>query len=302
MRQLGLFRVESDRTWPRTVSLPSRSWMSETSDPQEQEAERFVELSARRSEEGLGHAGISAVPAGVRLHADSDAASAARCLSADAFSFGRDVWFGEGRFRPSTEAGQHLIAHELAHIALGHCRNATESCVTRQQSSETPAWSVETPMKPSHLLTAYVRRPFKDWGHAFLSLGPLGAPESQTEYYGFYPACNARYQPDTCKGKAAIGTPGVIVDDRGVDFTSSIHREISTVQYRLIRKFAEDARRNPPEYHLGGYNCVDFVIEAASRAGIELPQAGWFVSSTTEMHGSVCEEAESDPRASCPIP
>lgn len=52
----------------------------------------------------------------VRVHAGSDAAHLSRQLSAQAFTHGSDVYFGEGRFDPSSPTGQRLLAHELTHV------------------------------------------------------------------------------------------------------------------------------------------------------------------------------------------
>jgi hypothetical protein len=52
----------------------------------------------------------------VRVHTGSDAAEAARSVGASAFTVGRDMVFGAGEYRPDTEPGQRLIAHELAHV------------------------------------------------------------------------------------------------------------------------------------------------------------------------------------------
>jgi hypothetical protein len=51
----------------------------------------------------------------VRMHTGPSAARASRQLNAAAFTVGHEVFFGEGRFQPDTEAGRELIAHELAH-------------------------------------------------------------------------------------------------------------------------------------------------------------------------------------------
>jgi Domain of unknown function (DUF4157) len=56
---------------------------------------------------------------GVRVHAGNEAAELNRDLSARAFTFGSDIFFGEGAYRPETDAGRHLIAHELAHVGQG---------------------------------------------------------------------------------------------------------------------------------------------------------------------------------------
>jgi len=52
----------------------------------------------------------------VRVHTDSAAASSARTLGAQAYTIGRDVFFGAGQYSPATTAGQRLLAHELAHV------------------------------------------------------------------------------------------------------------------------------------------------------------------------------------------
>ena len=54
---------------------------------------------------------------GVRVHADSEADQLSRSLQADAFTVGNDVFFRGGKFRPGTGEGDHLIGHELAHVA-----------------------------------------------------------------------------------------------------------------------------------------------------------------------------------------
>jgi tetratricopeptide (TPR) repeat protein len=51
----------------------------------------------------------------VRVHTDTAANEAASAVSARAFATGQDVYFGAGMYDPSSQAGQHLIAHEVAH-------------------------------------------------------------------------------------------------------------------------------------------------------------------------------------------
>lgn len=53
---------------------------------------------------------------GVRVHTDAAAGRSAREVNANAYTIGRDVVFGAGRFEPNTPAGRHLIAHELTHV------------------------------------------------------------------------------------------------------------------------------------------------------------------------------------------
>ncbi|UCF91847.1 MAG: DUF4157 domain-containing protein [Desulfobacterales bacterium] len=52
----------------------------------------------------------------VRIHADGQAAAAARALNARAFTEGADVIFGQGQYAPQSRAGRRLLAHELTHV------------------------------------------------------------------------------------------------------------------------------------------------------------------------------------------
>jgi hypothetical protein len=52
----------------------------------------------------------------VRIHDDAEAAGLARAVSAQAFTTGADVYFAQGEYRPGTSQGEHLLAHELAHV------------------------------------------------------------------------------------------------------------------------------------------------------------------------------------------
>lgn len=52
----------------------------------------------------------------VRVHHDARAAESAQAVNALAYTVGNHVVFGRGGFAPSTSAGRHLLAHELAHV------------------------------------------------------------------------------------------------------------------------------------------------------------------------------------------
>jgi hypothetical protein len=53
---------------------------------------------------------------GVRIHDDAHADSLNRSLNAKAFTLGNDVFFRQGGYQPSTQAGKGLLAHELTHV------------------------------------------------------------------------------------------------------------------------------------------------------------------------------------------
>jgi hypothetical protein len=52
----------------------------------------------------------------VRVHADGRAADSAAAVEAVAYTVGSDVVFGRARYAPYSTSGQHLLAHELAHV------------------------------------------------------------------------------------------------------------------------------------------------------------------------------------------
>ena len=52
----------------------------------------------------------------VRVHTGAAAERSARDVNAHAYTVGRNIVFGAGRFVPSTEQGRRLIAHELTHV------------------------------------------------------------------------------------------------------------------------------------------------------------------------------------------
>ena len=85
----------------------------------------------------------------VRIHTDSSAASAARSISAVAFTVGSDIAFAAGRYQPGSAAGQRLLAHELAHVVQqsGGAPGMTQGApVGIQRAVETLGgeWSTDT--------------------------------------------------------------------------------------------------------------------------------------------------------------
>lgn len=52
----------------------------------------------------------------VRIHNDNRAQETAKDLNAEAFTTGRDIYFGRGAYQPTQESGRGLLAHELTHV------------------------------------------------------------------------------------------------------------------------------------------------------------------------------------------
>ncbi|MEM7345787.1 MAG: DUF4157 domain-containing protein, partial [Chloroflexota bacterium] len=60
---------------------------------------------------------IGADFSGVQVHDDQESHELNRSLNARAFTTGQDVFFGENEYSPGSGEGDHLIAHELTHVA-----------------------------------------------------------------------------------------------------------------------------------------------------------------------------------------
>lgn len=67
----------------------------------------------------------------VRVHDGPAADKANRAINARAFTLGNDIAFARGEHRPGTEAGRHLMAHELAHVAGGGGKVRQKKAPTR---------------------------------------------------------------------------------------------------------------------------------------------------------------------------
>jgi len=76
----------------------------------------------------------------VRVHTDASAAESADALSAQAYTVGRDVVFGAGRYEPGSNAGRKLLSHELTHVIQQ--ANGQRTFLQRQLSSAPAAQQV----------------------------------------------------------------------------------------------------------------------------------------------------------------
>lgn len=52
----------------------------------------------------------------VNIHTDKEAVDMNKSLNAQAFTYGRDVFFNSGKYDPGSAKGKHLLAHELTHV------------------------------------------------------------------------------------------------------------------------------------------------------------------------------------------
>lgn len=76
---------------------------------------------------------------GVRVHTDARAAESARAVNALAYTVGRDMVFGAGRYAPETSEGRKLMAHELTHVV----QHRSGGCFQKLSAIGEPTGSAE---------------------------------------------------------------------------------------------------------------------------------------------------------------
>ncbi len=106
------------------------------------------EATRRRME-----AGFATDLSGVRVHTDAAAARTASALGAAAFTHGEQISFAAGRYVPGTVAGDHLIAHELAHVVqqrLGGPAPALDAAASHETAADLQADRVSKGQAASH--------------------------------------------------------------------------------------------------------------------------------------------------------
>jgi hypothetical protein len=102
-------KVQAKRNEPQGRSISNDAGLPAT---MEASAGHAIENEMRgRLEAGFGHSFQD-----VRVHTDERADFAAASLQAEAFTAGRDIYFARDRYSPGTRQGQHLLAHEAAHV------------------------------------------------------------------------------------------------------------------------------------------------------------------------------------------
>lgn len=63
----------------------------------------------------------------VRIHTGGTEAESAKAIDAKAYTLGSNIVFGSGEYRPESENGMRLLAHELAHVAQAGSNGANDA-------------------------------------------------------------------------------------------------------------------------------------------------------------------------------
>ncbi|MGA2353685.1 MAG: DUF4157 domain-containing protein, partial [Terriglobales bacterium] len=118
----------------------------------------------------------------VRIHSDARAAESAQAVGALAYTVGRDVVFGSGRYSPATPVGRQLLAHELAHVvqqrgATGAAPlevGASDSPYEREADSTAQQVTAGEPLSPVHAVPPTLQRQNADDQQAASDIEPTG--------------------------------------------------------------------------------------------------------------------------------
>jgi uncharacterized protein DUF4157 len=153
---------------------------------QERSGGQGLDSGVRRQMEGALGANFS----GVRVHADAQADSLSRSLSARAFTTGQDIFFRQGAYQPGTSVGRELIAHELTHV------------VQQGGDQVRRAMSVSQPSDPHEVEAEHTARAVIQQEHT--GHEAHGDKEKDEEHSTMINRCaceGAQRQPEAIKGK-----------------------------------------------------------------------------------------------------
>jgi hypothetical protein len=117
LQRRPVFESDGDPNEGNTLKRSSQSAAPDVSPQTQQKIESSkgggepLPTNTREEMEGAMGADLS----NVRVHNNSEAAGLSNDLQAQAFTHGNDIYFGAGKYDTQSQAGQHLLAHEVAH-------------------------------------------------------------------------------------------------------------------------------------------------------------------------------------------
>jgi hypothetical protein len=240
----------------------------------------------------------------VRIHADARAAELAHNFNAHAFTVGQNIFFGAGKFTPSSESGRHLLAHELVHTrqqarGLNGMGGGASSQVQRSSlkgpstnpkscggwtcapASDCPnpdgksapnadastSWSLTAKLDLDVLKSDDIVTG-NDVGHAYVE---FNESNGDTYTYGHYP--NKTRTPDPAFTPQVPGCTAHpdSTHTRCVDM--EIKFALTEAEYKKALGFAQTWCAAGQPYHILTNNCTTFVSNVASQAGKTLPSS-----------------------------
>ena len=87
----------------------------------------------------------------VKIHTGKDASASAQAINAQAYTFGNNIVFNEGKYSPGNSGGKHLLAHELTHVVQqsGETKNLNPKILQRKITYSKPSYKKKDPIPGS---------------------------------------------------------------------------------------------------------------------------------------------------------
>ncbi|WP_346860953.1 DUF4157 domain-containing protein [uncultured Draconibacterium sp.] len=135
--------------------------------------------------------GFGADFSNVNIHTDNQAVQMNRELGAQAFTFGNNIFFNEGKYDPQSTSGKTLLAHELTHT-IQQGASVSKNTVQRETAEAAPATEAPVPEEAAVTCDESTERQKE----AFINhgmYGPKSVSPTDTNVGGF----EASYNPAT---------------------------------------------------------------------------------------------------------
>lgn len=81
----------------------------------------------------------------VKIHTSKEAAQSAEMLNAEAYTYGNNIFFNEGKYQPHSQEGKKLLAHELTHVAQQRSKPAQIQRKMKLPFHDEPAFNSADP-------------------------------------------------------------------------------------------------------------------------------------------------------------
>lgn len=156
----------------------------------------------------------------VCLHTDAKAAESAEAVKARAYAIGQHIVFGEGQLSPETNAGRHLLAHELVHVVQQQAGGSQRI----QRQPHDPARFNRVPPGPG----AYTEAEYKDWERRH--------PNSVLERAWETKPTHREYTPEWFWARGYFYAGAMYGGYQGARFEIWLSEEGSGHEYRLWRE------------------------------------------------------------------
>jgi Domain of unknown function (DUF4157) len=181
----------------------------------------------------------------VKIHTDPNAIQLSQNLNAQAFTVGNDVFFNAGKYNPESDAGKHLLAHELTHTVQqgGNIQKNTNSIIQRAMKFELQTNNIIWKIRGKKA----DKLPRKYGPHDYLHHGKIGkaptstkdgsAIELQSEEGGFVEFETPKWFSSWCELKERI--------QEAVEMTDEISKstEVDKIGGKKTVKYPFDTKR-----------------------------------------------------------